>query len=348
MSASAKLVRLSNDNGVSWATLAGNDASLTLDGSELDTGVFGTAFNQSITGILSHSLSGNAMLRKTAGYEAKIKRVGASTPVTDEPMSLVSGKTYHVTDITKSLLDFTQPVTFSDGGTPVSAANILRVDHLVGRVVFVDSYTPTGPITVTGNYLPTSVLACARELSVSQSADTIEVGCFNTISANGGYELYRSTLKSVSAEASDFYRTNSDWFQLLLDRDEVVLEVDWDGKGSTICRGLFRVLSDGFSGGIGGDESESISFVLSAPEDVTPFAWRFASNSEAPLSVRMVVTAWEQGNELTAQYLPNGVGQKGWQGKYIVTDCSLSTSVDGLGEMSVDLQGTDSITPINV
>lgn len=343
----AKIVRLSADNGVTWGILAGSDASVQLDGTELDTTVFGSVFNQSIAGIISHSLSGNLMLRRTAGYQAAIKRVGASTPMTSEPMSLVSGKTFRVTDTTKSLLDYNLPVTIEDDGVAVAASNIQSINHVVGKVTFVSSYTPTGAITVTGAYLPTSVLTCARSVSVSQSADTLETGCFNTITANGGFELYKATLRSVSAEMEDFYRSNSDWYQLLLDREEVVLEIDFDGTGTTLCRGIFRVLNDGFSGGVA-DENESISFSLSAPEGVIPFGWIFGAGTQAPLSMRIAVEAWEQGTEIKAQYLPEGVGQKGFEGTYIVTDASISTSVDGIGEMSIDLQGSGAIVPINI
>jgi hypothetical protein len=344
----AKTVQVAKLSTGPWVTLAGNDASITLDGNELDTGIFGTSFNSSITGIISHSLSANAMLRKTAGYNARLKTIGASTVFTGEAMTLVSGKTYVITDKTKNFWDFNAPITVLAGGTAINASNILRIDHIVGKVTFVASYTPASPVTVTGKFFPTSEFGKVRSISLTQSADTIETGSFETIGSNGGFETYRATLKTVSADLEGFYNVDSDWYSTLLDRDELVLEIDWDGKGSTICRGIFRVMSDGQSGGIGGDETESVSLVLAVPEGVTPFGWYFGANSDAPESVKIIIESWENGGSIFARYLPEGVGKRGYQGEYVVTDCSLSTAVDAIGEMSIEGQGTGAIEAINV
>lgn len=343
----AKTVQVAREAAGPYFTLAGNDASVSRDGNELDTGIFGTAFNSSIVGIISHGLSANAMLRKTAGYNARLKTIGTSTAFTGEDMSLVSGNTYVIDDVTKSFWNYNEAITVSDDGVPIDAEDIVRIDHIVGRVVLDPSFTPIGDITVTGEFWPTSEFGCVRSISLSQSADTIETGCFESIGANGGYELYRATLKSVSADVEGFYRTSSNFLDLLLGREDIVLEIDWDGKGSTICRGVFKVMTDGQSGGIGGDETESVSMVLSVPEDVTPFGWYFGPDSDAPESVKVIIESWENGTTIFARYFSEGPTQKGTQGEYVVTDCSLSTAVDALGEMTVEGQGTGALTILN-
>lgn len=343
---SAKLVRTSR-NGTDWNILAGNDASIDLDGEELENTVFGSDFNSSITGIISHSFSGNAMFRKTAGFEARFKTTSGTPTVFTSEAFAADGDWYVISDRTKSLWDRETEVVFSDGAGTIDPDDIESVDYLNGRVKFISSFVVTGSVTASGEYLATSEFACARSIDLTQSLDTVETGCFETIGANGGFETYKGTLRTASAEIEGFYRSTNDFYQTLLDREEILIEIDIDGKGTSVARGYFRVLTDGLSGGVGGDESESISFTLSVPEGFVPFSWYFASNSEAPASVQDVIWAWENKEELYIQYYPEGINGRGYQGQYIVTDASISTAVDAIGEVSVSGQGTGAITVLN-
>lgn len=343
----AKLVRTSRD-GINWNILAGNDASIDLDGEELENTIFGSDFNSSITGIISHALSGNAMFRNTAGFEARLKTVsGNPTTFTTEALAL-NGDWYVIADRSKSLWDREEEVIFADAEGTIDPDDIAQVDYLNGRVRFVSGFTPDGAVTASGDFLTTAEFACARSIDLTQSLDTIETGCFESIGSNGGFELYKGTLRTVSADIEGFYRSTNDFYQTLLDREEILIEIDMDGKGTSVARGYFRVISDGLSGGVGGDETESVSFTLSVPEGFVPFAWYFASNSEAPASVQDIFWAWENKEELYVQYYPEGINSRGFQGQYIVTDASISTAVDAIGEVTVSGQGTGAISPINV
>lgn len=343
---SAKLVRTSR-NGTDWNILAGNDASIDLDGEELENTIFGSDFSSSITGIISHSFSGNAMFRKTAGFEARLKTVsGNATAFTAEAFT-ADGDWYVITDRTKSLWDRTTEVVFSDGVGVIDPDDIEQVDYLNGRVKFISGFSVTGSVTADGEFLTTAEFACARSIDLTQSLDTIETGCFESIGANGGFELYKGTLRTVSADIEGFYRSTNDFYQTLLDRDEILIEIDLDGKGTSVARGYFRVITDGYTGGVGGDETESVSFTLSVPEGFVPFSWYFGATSEAPASVKDIIWAWENKQELYIQYYPEGLGSRGFQGQYIVTDASISTAVDAIGEVSVSGQGTGAITPLS-
>ena len=217
---SAKLVRTSR-NGTDWNILAGNDASIDLDGEELENTIFGSDFNSSITGILNHSLSGNAMFRKTAGFEARLKTVsGVATAFTEEDFALSNGW-YVISDRAKSLWDRETEVVFSDGVGVIDPDDIAQVDYLNGRVKFISTFTPSGSVTADGEFLTTAEFACARSIDLTQSLDTIETGCFESIGANGGFELYKGTLRSVSADIEGFYRSTNDFYQTLLDREEI-------------------------------------------------------------------------------------------------------------------------------
>ena len=63
--------------------------------------------------------------------------------------------------------------------------------------------------------------------------------------------------------------------------------------------------------------------------------------------MKVLLDAWAASDEVYVRYLPEGVGNEGRQGTAIVTDISLSQSVDGMSEFSVELQGTDTALIIN-
>lgn len=339
---SAKTFEVSLD-GSNWATMPGNDASVDLAGEDLDTTVFGADFNSSITGIIDHSFSGNAMFRETAGYNAAVRKTGNPVTFTDEA-STANGDWYEITDRTKSVFDHESGLIVEDNASPVAASNIEQIDWLHGRVKFVSGYTVSGAITFTGEYLPLTTFGCFNSFDLTQSSDTIETGCFETVGANGGYQEYKATLRDVSLDAEGFFQTASDFAETLQARDRYIIELDIEGDGENLARGYFRIGSDGLSGGPGGDETESITFSLSVPENVLPFSWRFGSASKAPQGLIWTIQAWENKQNLYYRYRPEGATGKTFQGQSVVTDCSISTAIDGIAEASVSGQGTGAVT----
>ena len=91
--------------------------------------------------------------------------------MTGEATTLVSGKTYRITDRAKRLIDPAQSLTVLDDGVGVSASDIETIDLLHGKVTFASAYTINGAITITGNYLPLSEITDCRSWSVSASMD---------------------------------------------------------------------------------------------------------------------------------------------------------------------------------
>jgi hypothetical protein len=342
---SAKIFEVSPD-GTNWAVMPGNDASVDLEGEDLDTTVFGSDFSSSITGIINHSFSGNAMFRETAGYNGRIRKEGDAVAFTDEATT-ANGDWYEITDRTKSLFDYNTEVVVEDDATPVADADIEEIDYLHGRVKFVDAYTVTGPITLSGDYKPLSTFGCFNSLDLTQSSETIETGCFETVGANGGYQTYKPTLRDVSIDAEGFYQTSSDFASQLQNRERFIIEIDIEGDGENLARGYFRIGTDGYSGGPGGDETESVSFSLFVPEGVKPFSWRFGANTKAPQGLIWTIEAWENKTNLHYRYFPEGRDNKGFEAESVVTDCSISTAVDALAEASVSGQGTGAFTILN-
>ena len=342
---SAKIFEVSLD-GINYAVLPGNDASVDLEGEDLDTTMFGAGFNSSITGIISHSFSANAMFRETAGYNARIRKTGDPVAFTGEATTENNGW-YEITDRTKSVFDYTSGITVKDGSSAVADNNIEEIDYLHGRVKFVSSYTPTGAITIDGDYLPVSTFGCFNSFDLTQTSETIETGCFETVGSNGGYQTYKPTLRDVSIGAEGFYQTSSDFAQILQNRERFIIELDIEGDGQNLARGYFRIGTDGYSGGPGGDETESVSFSLFVPEGVRPFSWRFGATSKAPLGLRHVINAWESKSNIYYRYFPEGRDAKGLEGEAVITDCSISTAIDSLAEATVSGQGTGAFTILN-
>jgi hypothetical protein len=277
------------------------------------------------------------MYRGFAGYVASVLRNGTSTSFSDEAMTDLGGNVWQITDATKRILDRTATFTPSTG-------TIASIDYLFGKITFTG--TVVAP-TLSGKYFPTANLGCSNSFSLTQTSDTTDTTCFETASINGGFATMRATLKTVELELTGFYRASNQFYDLLQGRGELIVEINPDGNDKSVARGYFKPVTDSQTGDVGGDETETISFRLSTPVDVLPFAWSHAVDSTIPDAVKVLLDAWAASDEVYVRYLPEGVGNEGRQGTAIVTDISLSQSVDGMSEFSVELQGTDTALIIN-
>jgi hypothetical protein len=154
--------------------------------------------------------------------------------------------------------------------------------------------------------------------------------------------------KTVSADMSGLYRSTNTYFSDLIANEEIILELDLDGKGTTLARGYFRVNSTSQSGDAGSQEDFSVSTVLSTPESVKePFNWFFDTTSDAPEGFKILMNQWLLREPVYFEYLPEGVGAKGYEGSGYVSDASISVSVDSIAEMSVSLTGNGELVVIN-
>lgn len=108
------------------------------------------------------------------GYSTGIYRSGTSTGMTAEACSLVTGKTYRVTNAARRLLDPAVAVVVDDNGSPVAAGDIASIDYLHGVVTFDAGYTVTGPVTIDANYLPISQVADAFSYATTTSVGMLD------------------------------------------------------------------------------------------------------------------------------------------------------------------------------
>jgi hypothetical protein len=343
----AKRVRISPDDGTTFYTFPGNTAELSREGQDLKDTIFGQNYESGMTGLFSGSISANGLYKGFAGYMAKIKRSGTSTTLTTEAMSLVAGKTYKVTDATKNVLNRAVTVTVFDNAVN-HTADVESIDFLHGRVTFASGYTVTGPVTITGAYFPMTQVASARTYNLTQTANAVDNSVFETVQANGGYRTFEAGLKTVKLSLGGVYNASNNFETLLASRAELMMEIDPAGNGKSIARGFFRPMSMSQSGDVGDLEEQTLDFTLAVPDQEnvsTVFSWVHAADTTLNRSIREAILAWENDEETTVDYLPDG--EAGFVAPAIVTDLSLSGGMEAMNEYTVKFQlsGAPEATP---
>jgi hypothetical protein len=343
----AKAIKISADNRVSWLTFPGSSGELTSEGTEIDDTVFNAAFHSGQPGMIAWNLTTNGFYKGFAGYNADILISGTSTAMAAEVMSLVSGKTYQVTNTAKRVFDPAVALSFFDGGVAIAAANILNVDYVWGRVTFVGGFTPGGAVTVTGNYLPVTTLARADSFTLTQTTNAVDDTDFESAQASDGTRQYIPGLKTVSLELGGIWGTTNNWRQLLIARNRVLIEINPDGSGMSRARGFFRPTRVGQSGDVGDQEKMTETYALSVPDVavmLTPFSWLHASGTTLNAAIQAALTAWQGNLIYDYQYLADGVN--GWAGDGIITDLSLTGGLDVMNEFAIHVQGSGALAAV--
>lgn len=340
----AKKIRVSSDAGVTLFTLPGSQGEMSYEAGDIDDTIFGQDFKSMEVGLINWSITSNAYFKGFAGYVADLKKVsGASTVMTNEATTFVSGKTYQITNSARRILNRLTAVTVRDNLVAVAAANILSIDYLYGRVTFVPTYTVVGAVDISGAFFATAIIAKGRQFTLTQTAEAVQNTVFETAQANGGHHTFEYGLKTVSLEIGGVFSATNDFLDMVKDRLELIIEVNPDGSNQSICRGYFKAMTQNQSGNVGDLEEETINFTLSVPPVDNmqfPFAWAHTATTLST-GVQKLLTAWEDKTELLVQYLPTGLlAQGGKSGQCIVSEVSLSGGLEAMNEFAVTLQGT--------
>jgi hypothetical protein len=143
---------------------------------------------------------------------------------------------------------------------------------------------------------------------------------------------------------SGFYKPTSTFFDDLKNRRQVLIEINPDGGGKSLARGLFVPKSDKQTGKVGGLEDESISYALHVPDNDQlgePYGWYHAPNSTLNAGIRTVLSAWQTGSLVECRY--EEVPPTGRQGSAVVTDVSLSGGLSSLNDFTVSLEGSGAL-----
>lgn len=344
----AKRIRISALGADTFTTLPGNSAELRNENGELNDTIFGQDFQSTESGIGMWTISSNALYKGFAGYVVDIKKGGVPTAFTDEAASLVSGKTYQIDDAIKQIWDVSVPVTIEDNAVAVAAANIESIDYLNGKVTFIAAYVPTGPITVSGTYLPTSSVAGYRTFTLSLTSEAIDETDIPTAKANGGFRVFNAEgLKTVGLELSGIYKKTNGFIAALKAREPLYVEINPDGEGNTVARGIFKYTSQSQSGDVGALEEENLSLGLSVPDNdmlAAPFTWVDTAASTLNVGIRECISAWLNKTLVDVQYLPDGL--TGHEGSAVITDLTLTGGLEAMNEFSVNLQGSGEPTEV--
>lgn len=342
----AKRVRVSDDAGSNWYTLPGNSGERNSEAGDIEDTIFGQDYASSQTGLIAHKVNANGLYKGFAGYVAVIKKSGTPTAMTNEAMSLVSGKTYKTTAATKNVWSRLTVPTIKDNAVTVAANNIQEIDYLFGRVTFVSGYTPTGPITATGNYLPMTTLGKSNGFTLTQTANAIQTSDFSTVQGNSGHHTFSYGLKTVSIDLQGIYDSTADLKGLLIARSELIVEINPDGSSASVARGFFKPMSNNQSGDVGDLETETTTFNLSVPDqaDVSvPFKWVHTS-STLNTALQKCLASWSAGTLLDVQYLPDGT--TGVKGSGVITDLSLAGGLEVMNEFTVNFQLSGNLTSV--
>jgi hypothetical protein len=342
----SKKIQISDDNGVSWSTFPGSSGSLTTDMGTIDDTIFGTDYSSMQPGMENWTMQTNGLYKGFAGYVATLKMLGTPTTMTTEPMSLVSGKTYQVTNAVKRNFDLVAALSFSDGGGVISAANIANVDFLFGRVTFVPAFTPSGGVTVTGTYAPMTNIARATGFTLTQTSATIDDTDFATAQANDGTRVYISGLKTCSLALTGIYSGSNDWRTRLGQRSRVLVEINPDGSGKSIARGFFAFTAVGQSGNVGAQEGATATLPLYVPQNANlayPFSWVHDPSTTLNTSIQKAMTAWLNNLLYEYRYLYDGIN--GFQGNGIITDLSLAGGLEVMNDFTIHVQGSGVLSP---
>jgi len=342
----AKLVRVSDDSGSTWYNIPGPSASLTLDGEAIDDTILGQSWQSEFTGLINWSVESEGYYKGVAGYCATILRNGTPVSATGEAMSQVTGQVYRIDDATKEVWDRTATITVYDGVTDVTD-EVETFDYLFGKVTFDSGYTVVGSITVDVDYIPVEAFGKPQSFTLTQTSNTLDTSDLPTTCGNSGFRTFAPGLRTVSVDIEGIFDATEDFNQDLIDRGEYILEISADGSTKkSLCRGFFRLVSKNQSGNVGDNEVESVTFALSVPSaDYIPFGWDHESDTTLADAIVKSLDAFLNETTLDIEYLPNDIGGTGGQtGSVVVSDVTLTNSIDSLPTFTLNYQGTGALT----
>lgn len=188
----------------------------------------------------------------TAGRKAQVKVSGTAVSFTDEATTSSDDQTYQITATTKRVWDRTVTITVEEDG--VATEESYTVNRLTGAITFDSVDALRGDVTVTGSYLPLSVVGEAFEYSWSGEGDNQDKTAFGD-----DYIKRIQGLKDFTSSLSKFY-VDSTFVDHLTDGAVVVLEFYVDSSSAYDVRAWAICSSNEISASVDGLVEESIEF----------------------------------------------------------------------------------------
>ncbi len=347
----AKKIQVSNDNGATWYTLPGNTGEWSDSGNQVSDTIYGQTFQSNDVGTISATLSANAVYKGFVGYKATVRKMGTSTAFSNQATTQVGSQRYRINNYAMSLWDRDVAITVNDTNGNITS-NVVAINFLWGEVVFASGFTPSGSVTVSGNYFPLADIGKTRGFTLTQNAEAIDTSDYPTLKTTGGVMTYDPGLRTFSLDMNGVYDATSDFQSILTSGQEVIIEVNPDGQGKSVARGYFRATNRSQSGDVGALEEESVTFSGNVPDQSatnnlppeTPFSWQHTSDTPLNQATRIILDAWEQEQKIMVQYLYNGVN--GYKANAVVTDVSLESSTGGMNSFTANFQIDGQITQV--
>jgi len=347
----AKRIEISADD-ITYLLLPGGQGEISRDGASIDDTIFGQTYKSALTGPITWGINANAVYKGFPGYAAKILKPGTSTVMTDEAMTLVSGKTYRITATAKRAIDRSVTVVVEDNAVD-HTADVDHIDYLLGTVTFKPAYTVTGSVTITGNYFPmTTAIAKYTGFTLNMTAEAIRNSDMPALQANLGYHTHTPGLKTVTLELPSVFLAADGWAEEIDDRQEWLIEVNPDGTqfSGSIARGFFRLMSQRQSGNVGALEEENLRFELnvpyyaSTPGLTSPFSWFHSTSPASPIpgAIKTALDRFLGDLPVYGKYLHDGVA--GWKGSGVLTSLSLTAGMESVNTFAVNIQGSGAPT----
>lgn len=149
--------------------------------------------------------------------------------MTTEATTDLGSNAFQITDAAKRQIDPKVAISVFDDGSPLPSpgTNLVSVDYLKGIVNLAGAYTPSGAITITGNYLPQVRITHANEFSLSIAGEEKDISSFGF--AN------RLKIKSILDATGSFNMTGPlDYLDQAIDGDAVMLKITDESNGRFI------------------------------------------------------------------------------------------------------------------
>lgn len=143
-------------------------------------------------------------MAELAGKSVQLKMSGtALTLTTEATTAAVDDKTYQITNAVKRVIDWETVPTVYDGG--VETVEAYTIDYLSGRIVFEDADAGR-TITISGKYLPMTVIGFAKSYSRNDSATLLDKTVFGDthIKRTSGLKSSSGTLTQIDIETDDY------------------------------------------------------------------------------------------------------------------------------------------------
>lgn len=203
------------------------------------------------------------------GYSCLLRRSGASTAVTDEAVSQVTGTTYRITAEARRCIDPDVTWVLEDDNVAIAYSAIVSVDYAHG--VFVLAAPPGGAVTFTGSYLPLTtsaeVIVDARSFGLNESTDLLDTTVMaGTTSLHAAVRRRVTGLKDaeLTVESIAAPSAHSALYTLMQSGDPVVTEVFFGTDAAPRFRGFCKLDGIEVSGDVGDLIVANLSFKIAA------------------------------------------------------------------------------------